>query len=79
MLNIHDFIAAISVEFDEAKPEQLLPETPLRGIAGWSSMLSLIIVAKIKKLYHVQISAKELSEAVTLNDLYQLVIQKSEA
>lgn len=78
MLKIEAFIATLAPEFDEADPHSLVPEMALKNIQGWSSMLSLIVVAKIKKVYQVNISSAELSQAITLKDLHELVVRKLE-
>jgi acyl carrier protein len=75
-MTIAHFIDTIAAEFDEVSSENILPESEFRNLEGWSSMLSLIIISKINKVYGVTITSQELAASETLNDLYKVVLSK---
>lgn len=75
-MNINDFIAAIEEEFDDLEPGTLKPATRFRELEGWSSMLALIIIARIDSEYDVTVTAEELAGAQTITDLFELVNTK---
>ncbi len=75
-MTIAHFIDTIAAEFDEVSSENILPESEFRNLEGWSSMLSLIIISKINKVYGVTITSQELAASKTLNDLYKVALSK---
>lgn len=75
-MTITHFLNTIATEFDEVSSEDILPETDFRNLEGWSSMLSLIIISKINKVYGVTITSQELAASKTINDLYEVVLSK---
>lgn len=75
-MNIEEFISAIEEEFDDVEPGTIKPDTQFRQLEGWSSMLALIIIARIDSEYDVTVTAEELAGAQTLTDLYELVNTK---
>lgn len=76
MISIKDFIDIIEPEFDEIPKGTLTSLHQFKNIEGWSSMLSLIIVSKINKIFKVHIHSQELANANTIEDLYKVVINK---
>jgi acyl carrier protein len=75
-MSLIQFIETLEPEFDDAAPGAIQPDTEFRKLNGWSSMLALIVISKINKIYKVNISAQELADAKTVNDLYQLTVSK---
>ena len=76
-MNIEAFIQAIEEEFDDVESGSIKPATAFRQLEGWSSMLALILIARIDAEYDVTITAEELSTAITIQDLYDLVQGKA--
>ena len=75
-MNINDFIAKVEAEFDDLTPGTLTPTTILKEAFTWDSVNALIFLAHVNVEYDVEIIANELIEAVTVNDLYNLVESK---
>jgi len=67
------FIAHIEEEFDDLPKGLIVGETAFRQLEGWNSMMALILIARIDSEYNVNLSAEELAEAVSINDLFDLV------
>ena len=75
-MEIQEFIKAIEEEFVDVAPGTLTPETRFRELEGWSSMLALILIARIDSDHDVTISAEELASVNTVNELYDMVLVK---
>lgn len=75
-MEIQEFIKAIEEEFVDVEPGTLAPDTRFRELEGWSSMLALILIARIDSDHDVTISAEELASVNTVNELYDMVLVK---
>lgn len=67
------FIANIEEEFDDLPKGTIHGDTAFRKVEGWSSMMALILIARIDAEYNVNLTAEELATATTVNDLFDLV------
>lgn len=76
-MDIRDFIRSIEKEFEEVPPGTIAGETEFRKLEGWSSMMALIIIARIDSEYNVVLSAEELAGCSTINDLFEMVHAKA--
>lgn len=74
-MGISEFIASIEPELREADHAVFGPETVLRDLPDWSSMLALLIIARVDELYGVQVSASDFARIRTLGDLHGHVSQ----
>ncbi|MBU2554529.1 MAG: acyl carrier protein [Bacteroidales bacterium] len=72
-MNINDFILKVEAEFEDLEPGSLTPETILKEAFTWDSVNALIFLAHVNVEYDVELSANELIEANTIQDLYNLV------
>lgn len=70
------FIQNFENQFQDPVPELVQPATLFRNLKEWTSLQALIIISSFDWDYGVTVSAGELSKAVTINDLYDLVIKK---
>ncbi len=77
-LQIEDFIQKIETEFEEIKTGTIRAGDEFRKLEGWSSMMALILIAKVDSEYNITISADELAKCFTIRDLYELIKQKVE-
>ena len=76
-MQIQEFIKALEEEFTEISSGSLQADTNFRELDGWSSMLALILIARIDSDYDVTITAEELAGVKTIQQLYDLVLTKS--
>jgi len=76
MEDIKKFIKKIENEFDDLPKESLGPDSSFRDIKDWSSMHALIIIALIDSEYEVLLNGEDLKLAVTIQDLYDIVLKK---
>jgi acyl carrier protein len=57
-------------------PEDLGLESVLRGMPGWDSLTSVMLVADIFSEYGVQVSGEEMSQCLTSADLLRAIESK---
>jgi len=74
-MKVTEFIDSIEEELREADAGTFGPATLFRDLPNWSSMLALLIIARIDELYGVQVSASEFSRIRTLAELHDHVAQ----
>lgn len=74
-MDIKVFVAQFAEQFDETPEEVFVPELKFRELEEWSSFLALGIMAMIKSEYDVAITADEMRNANTIQELYDTVKQ----
>lgn len=72
-MDIKAFIDSIEPEFEGVEASTLKGDTEFRKLEDWSSMIALMLIARIEEEYGVAVSAEELAEVKTISDLHQLV------
>lgn len=75
-MEINEFIKNFADQFDETELEEFKPETEYRDLDEWSSLNGLAILNMIDKKYGVKITASEIKETVTIEDVFNLVKSK---
>lgn len=76
-MQLTDFIQSISAEFEDVPPGTITGDTEFRKLEGWSSMMALIVIAKIDSDYSITITAEELAKCSTINDLFAVAHGKA--
>ena len=76
-MGIETFIKRFEQEFEDLAPGTLRAETNFRELDEWSSMQALIVIAMIDVDFGVTITAEELKKAVTIADIYYVVLKKA--
>lgn len=72
----NDFIEMFAEIFDETDIKELKLETIYRNLDEWSSLHALATINMMEIKYNIKISAEELKQTKTIQDLYELVISK---
>lgn len=75
-MDIHEFTKQIEGEFEDVEPGTLTPTTNYREIKSWSSMYALIVIAFVDANFDVQLSADDLRNSQTIEDIYKIVMSK---
>ena len=70
---MEEFIKNFAAQFDETDATVFTPELKFRELEEWSSFLALGIMAMIKSEYDVAITADEMRNANTIQELYDTV------
>lgn len=72
-MEIQDFINNFASQFDDTDASEFKAETVFRDLDEWSSFLALAIMAMIKSEYDVAVTAQEMRDAQTIQDLFNVV------
>ena len=72
-MEITDFILNFADLFEETDASEFNPETAFRDNDEWSSMLALSVMAMVDEEYDVQLTANEMRQAETIQDLFDIV------
>lgn len=70
------FIENLAEAIEVADVSKLTSETKFKELPEWSSLAALIIIAFADENYDVEISGKEIREATTIQDLYNIINNK---
>jgi acyl carrier protein len=76
MISVEEFTKLLEEEFEDVQTNTLKPNTNYREIPDFSSMYALIIIAFIDNQFDVLLQGKDLKEAQTIQDLYNIVKNK---
>ena len=72
-MEMNDFIQNFADQFDDLDASVLTPETKLRDLEEWSSLVALSVMSMLDDEYDVQIKADEMRNAQTIQDLIDYV------
>ena len=72
-MEMNQFITHFAELFEEMEIGDFLPETIFRDNDEWCSMLALSVMAMVDEEYDVQLTANEMRQANTIQDLYDIV------
>ena len=70
---IQEFITSFAGQFEETDPNEFQANTQFRDFDEWDSFLALSIMAMIKSEYDVAVTAQEMRDAQTIQDLFDIV------
>lgn len=72
-MDIKEFIENFASQFDDTDASVFTAETKFRELDEWDSFLALSIMAMIKSEYDVAITADEMRNANTIQELFDTV------
>ena len=75
-MEIKDFIQHFAEQFDDTDINVFKPETVFHELEEYSSLIALTIIGMVDDEYGVTIGAEEMSVAVTIEDLFNIVKSK---
>lgn len=71
-----EFLANFAEQFEDTDPEDIQFYTKFHELDEWSSLVGMMILAMSKVTYDKVISGDELKKCVTVEDVYNLVLNK---
>ena len=77
-LNLEEFVIFFSDQFDDTDWELFAPELSFHDLEEWSSLVGLAVLNMITQKYMVRVSPNELTNTLTVKDLWELVQNKVE-
>ena len=75
-MEIKEFIQNFAEQFDETDINEFTPETVFHELEEYSSLIALSIIAMINEEYDVTLKGNDMSSAVTIEDLFNIVKSK---
>jgi acyl carrier protein len=75
-MNLNDFISNFSNCFNRTPATDIKAETEFKKIDEWSSILALIVIAMVDSDYQKVLTADDIRNATTVQDIYELLIKK---
>lgn len=76
-MDLNKFIADFADQFDETELSEFKPETVYRDLDEWSSLTGLAILNMINKKYSVKLSASDIKDTKTIEDVFKLIESKA--
>ena len=75
-MEIKEFIENFVDQFDDLELADVTPETVMRDLDEWSSMIGLSLLNMSDKEYGVTLTFEELRQAITVQDLFDTIEKK---
>lgn len=75
-MKMQEFIKKFAEVFEETDASVFTPETKFRELEEWSSFLALSVMAMCGDEYDVNLTAQEMRESQTVQDVYDAVAAK---
>lgn len=75
-MEIKEFIENFVDQFDDLELTDVTPETVMRDLDEWSSMIGLSLLNMSDKEYGVTLTFEELRHAITVQDLFDTIEKK---
>ena len=75
-MEIKEFIENFVDQFDDLEQADVTPETVMRDLDEWSSMIGLSLLNMSDKEYGVTLTFEELRQAITVQDLFNTIEKK---
>ena len=73
-----NFLENFANQFDETDASEITINTAFKDLEEWSSLLSLSIIAMCDEEYDVKIKGDDIRNAVTVEDFYNIVIDRKQ-
>ena len=75
-MDINKFIEDFVDQFDDLELEDVTPETVMRDLDEWSSMIGLSLLNMAEKEYGATLTFDELRHAITVQNLFDTIAKK---
>lgn len=76
MKSLEQFIKFFAEQFDDTDVELINAQTKFHELEEWSSLVGLSVIAMVDEEYEVALKGDDVSSSVTVEDLYNKVIEK---
>jgi len=75
-MTLDDFTQNFSTLFPQAERSRIAPETVIREISGWNSLIALSVIALVEDEYGVLLRGEDIRSAKTVGELFEIVRAK---
>jgi len=77
-MNLEQFIENFSELFDETDSNTITAMTQFKNLEEWSSLVALSVIAMIDEEYDVEFRGDDIRNSTTVEDLYNIVLERVE-
>ena len=75
-MDLNLFLENFAAQFDDTDIDEIKAETAFKELEEWSSLTALSIIALVDEEYEVSIKGDDIRNAITVEDLYNIVVSK---
>lgn len=75
-MEINEFIKKLADQFDDTDTSEITVDTEFQELDEWSSLTAMSIIALAKTEYGKTITGREIRNAKTVKDLFDLISSK---
>ena len=72
-MELNEFVAHFAEQFEETAPATITAQTKYHDLDEWSSLIGLSVIAMADEEYGVTLKGNDVKNAVTVEDLYNVV------
>lgn len=76
MKSLEEFTALFAEQFDETPSSEITKNTNFHELDEYSSLIALSLIAMIDEEFDVTVKGNDIKNAVTVKDLYNIVISR---
>ena len=76
-MDIKEFVNNFAGQFDDTELDSFVPGTRFRDLEEWDSFLALSIMAMVKSEYDVALTAEQMRNSETIQDLFDIINSQS--
>ena len=76
MKTLDEYVELFAEQFDETDASEILATTVFHDLDEWSSLIGLSIIAMVDEEFDVALKGDDVKKSVTIEDLYNKVIEK---
>jgi len=75
-MDLNDFVKNFAEQFEDIDPSEISPDTEYQDLEEWSSLTAMSIIALVKIEYGKTVTGREVRQAKTVRELYELIASK---
>lgn len=72
-MDIKQFTTQFAQQFEETDPSEFTAKTIFKELEEWTSLQALLIIGFVDETYNVKISGEDISKAMRISDLFELI------
>lgn len=76
MKSLEEFVELFAEQFDETDASEIQSSTAFHELDEWSSLIGLSVIAMADEEFDVALKGDDVKNSVTVEDLYNRIIQK---
>lgn len=76
-MDLKSFIDQFAEQFEDTERSEFNANTEFRQLDEWSSLTGLLIIGMVLDVYNINLTADELRKCTTIEDVYNIVKNKT--